>query len=201
MFTRISNFTYGNYSIPNIESITVNNNVALLIAIQKFEMQGLRMVVGDCLVDEFLKHIEVDSNGYYVLKSGADAKWGWLLNGHTYDSVSFCSGCGKVAWKGLVYKVANVKGADVFESVLAPYIFYNWSLEHRTINTGVGEAKGIADGTIAVSSNNKRVDAWNDFVNQISYSANSLYRFLSDHRAEFPEFRSKCLNVITYWDI
>lgn len=53
MFTRISQFTYGNYQIPNIQTEAINNNSALLIHIQKYEEEGFRMAIGDCLYDNF----------------------------------------------------------------------------------------------------------------------------------------------------
>lgn len=212
MFTRLSQFTYGNYVIPNIDVSITNNNSALLIHIQKYEEEGLRMAIGDCLYDELMLNIEVGEDGFYKLKNDVDAKWGWLLNGRNYDAPSNTCGCGcgggkcgKRKWDGLVKKVATVKTKDVFESILAPYVFYNWSLNYRTLNTGVGEAKGIADGTIPQSSANKRIDAWNEFVQNISFgfagSRVSLYQFLSDHKTEFPDFKASCFNTITYWDI
>lgn len=213
MFTRISQFTYGNYQIPNIQTEAVNNNSALLIHIQKYEEEGFRMAIGDCLYDDFISNLKVDDKGYYILKDDVDEKWGWLLNGRKYDAPSNncgcgCGGgnCGKRKWDGIVKTVATIsEDVEVKESILAPYVFYKWSLNYRTLNTGVGEGKGVADGTIAVSSSDKRVDAWNEFVQKVSFgfvgSRVSLYQFLNDHKTEFPEFQSACFKTITYWDI
>lgn len=212
MFTRISQFTYGNYVIPNIKTETTNNNSALLIHIQKYEEEALRMVIGDCLYDELMENIEIGNDGFYKLKDNVDEKWGWLLNGRKYDAVNTncgcgCGGgnCGKRKWDGLVKTVANISDVAVKESILAPYVFYQWSLNYRTLNTGVGEAKGVSDGTIPQPSANKRIDAWNEFVKNVSHgfagSRVSLYCFLNDHKTEFPDFTGPCLNTITYWDI
>lgn len=212
MFTRLSQFTYGNYVISNISETTTNQNSSLLIHIQKYEQEGLRMVIGDCLYDEFMDNIEVGEDGFYKLKNDVDEKWGWLLNGRNYDAPANTCGCGcgggkcgKRKWDGLVKKVATAQTKDVFESILAPYVFYQWSLNYRTLNTGTGESKGVADGTIPQSSANKRIDAWNEFVQKISFgfagSRVSLYQFLADHKTEFPDFQSVCMNTITYWDI
>lgn len=213
MFTRLSQFTYGNYVIPNLQTETTNNNSALLIHVQKYEQEGLRMVIGDCLYDEFMDNLEIGEDGFYVLKEGVDEKWGWLLNGHNYESENnLTPGCGCVGsncikrkWDGIVKTVATISDVAVKESILAPYIFYNWSLNYRSLNTGVGEGKGVADGTIPVPSANKRTDAWNEFVQKVSFgftgSRVSLYQFLNDHKTEFPDFQAACFNTITYWDI
>lgn len=208
MFTRLSQFTYGNYVIPNIDAVAINNNTALLIHIQKYEQEALRMVIGDCLYEEFISNLEKDESGFYIVKEGADEKWDWLLNGHNYESNSTGCGCGcglsecnKKTWKGIITEVAEVQEKEIIESILAPYVFFKWSQNYRTINTGVGEAKGSASGTTQESSANKRTDAWNEFVEKISFSQTSLYCFLSDHKYLFPEAKTVCLNTITYWDI
>ena len=91
------------------------------------------------------------------------------------------------------------------ESILAPYIFFHWSLNYRTLNGGIGEYKGKAGGTITVSSSDKRVDAWNEFVQNVDFGLVGakvpLYDFLNAHKSEFPNFKQNCFNTITYWDI
>lgn len=212
MFTRLSQFTYGQYHIPNIQTVSNNNDTALLIHIQKYEEEALRMVIGDCLYREFISNLEIDENGFYTLKEDADEKWDWLLNGHTYETESSVSGCGCQSgnckthvWNGIVRKVAKVEDKDVFESLLAPYVYFQWNMNYRTLSTGVGEAKGIANGTVLVSSREKRVDSWNDFIAGISIgfpnSRVSLYQFLNEHKDLFPDFQTVCLKPITYWDI
>lgn len=214
MFTRLSQFTYGNYQIANIDTTAINNNTALLIHIQKEEENALRMVMGECLYNDLMDNVEKDANGYYIVKEDADDKWKWLVNGHSYDATSSSCNCGcgcdsgkcsKHVWRGLFYKVATVESVDVYESILAPYVFYQWSLNYRTLNTGVGEAKGIAQNTTQATASDKRVDAWNEFVQAISFgypnSRVSLYQFLSEHRELFSDYQTVCLNTMTYWDI
>lgn len=212
MFTRLSQFTYGQYHIPNIKTVSTNNDTALLIHLQKYEEEALRMAIGDCLYRDFVSNLEIDENGFYVLKEDADEKWDWLLNGHTYEAEKSVSGCGCQSgnckthvWNGIVRKVAKIEDKDVFESILAPYVYFQWNMNYRTLSTGVGEAKGIANGTVLVSGREKRVDAWNDFIAGISVgfpnSRVSLYQFLSNHKELFPEFQSVCFKPITYWDI
>ena len=214
MFTRFSQFTYGQFHIPNIDTERINNKTALNIHIQKYEEEGLRLAFGDCLYDDFMTNLERDDDGYYNLKDGAEDKWKWLLNGHTYENNknSGCNcGCGctgkckKSVWKGIVTKVAVVEDKEVYESLLAPYIYFNWNTNYRTFSTGVGEAKGVAQNTVLVPSREKRVDAWNDYIRLVSVgfpnSYVSLHQFLQDHKDLFPEYETVCFNPITYWDI
>jgi hypothetical protein len=212
MFTRRSNFTYGKYRISNIDVAEIDNNIELTIHIQKHEQEILRMILGDCLYAELLENLELDSNGFYKIKDEADEKWEWLINGKLYDTdeVSGCgchsaSSCKKHQWSGLIRKVATVSNKDVFETLMAPYIFYNWSLNYRTLNVGVGEAKANAQNTTQESSANKRVDAWNHLVQEVSFgypnTKVSLYQFLDEHKDEFPNASKICFNTMTYYDI
>lgn len=211
MFTRRSNFTYGNYRIANIDVAEIDNNIELTIHIQKYEQECLRMILGDCLYTELMENVDKDSDGYYKVKTGAEEKWGWLLNGRLYDTddVSGCgchsSSCSKHQWAGLVTKVAIVQEKDVFESILASYIFYHWSLNYRTLNLGVGEGKGTAQNTTQESSANKRIDAWNKFVQDVNFgypnTKVSLYQFLDEHQEDFPNASKVCFNTMTYYDL
>jgi hypothetical protein len=212
MFTRISNFTYGNYRIANIEADALDNNIELLIHIQKYEQESLRLLLGDSTYEEFMSNLELDSNGFYKVISTADQKWGWLLNGRSYTATALDSGCncgcqsnGKHHWAGLVKKVATIQEKDVFETLMASYIFYNWSLNYRTLNLGVGEGRSESKSATPESSKNKRVDAWNEFVQwaYFGYSCTnvSLSNFLQNHKEEFPNVNEITLQPMTYYDI
>lgn len=210
MFTPLSQFTYGSFFIPNIEEQVSNNNTALLIHIQKFEEDALRLIIGDCMYEDLMNNVKT-VGGYYQVVYDADPKWDWLVNGKTYQSNNHCNcGCGggscnQRKWRGLVRNVATISGMPVRESILAPYIFYHWSLNYRTLNGGIGEYKGKAGGTITVSSSDKRVDAWNEFVQNVDFGLVGakvpLYDFLNSHKSEFSNFKQNCFNTITYWDI
>lgn len=213
MFTSRSNFTYGNYRIANIDVEEIDNNIDLTIHIQKYEQEALRMILGDCLYDELITNVEIDSEtGLYKLKDGVDDKWDWLLNGRKYDSKEvsiFCgchsSTCSKHQWDGLIRKVAKIQDKEIYESILASYIFFYWSLNYRTLNLGVGEGSGNAQNTTQESSSNKRVDAWNKFVQDVDYgypnTKVSLNQFLNEHQQYFPEASLVCLKPMTYYDI
>lgn len=90
MFTRISNFTYGAYRIANIDAEGFNNNIDLIVHIQKFESECLRLILGECLYADLMENVEKDSDGYYNLKPDAEDKYNWLLNGHKYEDDCSC---------------------------------------------------------------------------------------------------------------
>lgn len=202
MFTRLSNFSYGNYQIANLTATEMNVDTQLLIHIQKYENECLQLLLGARLYDEFMSQLDLDGL-YWKLKSTAEAKWGWLLNGKTYQCENSSTTSKK--WNGLVKKVAVIQEKEVFESLMASYVFFYYSLNTRTLNTGAGEAKLKTDNTTQESSKNKRVDAWNEFVQWsyfgISETNVSLYEFLCAHTAEFGEICFPALNTMTYYDI
>lgn len=200
MFTRLSNFSYGNYTIANLTATEMNVDVQLLIQIQKYEAECLKLMLGDELYNEFMSNLELDSAGYWVLKSTADIKWGYLLNGYSYQD-----GECDFVWRGLVTKVATIQETEVVETMMAPFIFFYQSLNSRTLNTGTGEANMTADNTTQTSSSNKRVDAWNEFVQwaAFGFSKNnvSLNQFLCSNSDLYGKTCFTCLNTITYYDI
>lgn len=208
MFTRISNFTYGAYRIANIDTEGSSNNIELILHIQKFESECLRLILGECLYEDLMENVEKDTTtGYYKLKADVDEKYDWLLNGHKYEDpdCSCGSNCPNKNWQGLVREVAEIESTKIYETIMSSYIYYHWSLAFRTLNLGVGEGKGTASNTIVENTKHKRVDAWNKMVQDVSFgfkNANvSLYQFLDHFKEEFPTSERVCFNTMTYYDI
>lgn len=198
MFTRLSNFTYGNYQIANLKETQNNVDTQLLIQIQKYERECLQMLLPNSVYADLMASVKLDSDSlYWILKDDADDKWDYLINGNSYDS-----GCGLVNWRGLVTKVATIQGKEVIESMFAPYIFFQYSLNTRTLNTGAGESRMRAENVTQESSSNKRVDAWNEFVKWADFGFSetnvSMNQFL---RSQFDCMELKNLNTMTYYDI
>lgn len=202
MFTRLSNFSYGNYQIANITSTENNVDTQLLIQIQKYESLALKSILGDKFYNELKDNLELDGL-YWKVKSESHEKWDWLLNGHSYVDEK-CSDKQK-NWKGIINVVATIQDTDVYESMLAPYIFFYYSLNTRTLNLGTGEGKIKGDNVTQESSKNKRVDAWNDFVQWVSFGFSktdvSLYEFLNYHEELFADVEFFELNTLNYYDI
>lgn len=209
MFTRLSNFAYGNYQIANITSDTEpEKNIALTIHIQKYETECLKLLLGGQLYEELMDNVELE-NGYWKLKLDADEKWGRLINGCSFEKTAddICFGNNSdstLFWKGLVTKVAEIDSKEILESLMAPYIFFYWSLHTRTMNLGTGEGRGESKSATQESSKNKRIDAWNEFVQWADYGFTqnevSLSRFLKNHKGDF-NVVSPCLKTMTYYDL
>lgn len=191
MFTRLENFVYGKYMIPNITETKNSIKTEVLIHIQKYEKQVLQYILGPSIFYELLENLERDENGIFKLKDTAEDKWNWLVNGHTYGD------CFKVKWDGLVFEVAKIDENEIIESMMAPYIFYEWLLKERSMSTGVGEIKGEPQGGISVVSKHKRIDAWNTFVSYVY----SLNHFMESHRDLFPSYKCVELNPQNYYDL
>lgn len=226
MFTRLSNFTYDYLQISNIDEIKDSIKTQLVIFIQKYEQEALRLVLGDCLYADLMAQLELDDaeDGvrYWKLKEDADAKWGKLLNGDSYEVSSIvypittvgCGGCGccggncgKHYWDGILRMVATVLDEDnedvpVIESILAPYIYRQWAMSKRTLNFGVGEGTGDAQTAIMSNTKHKRIDAWNQFVKDVAYGDMggrvSLQQYLREHATDFPEAEFLCFQPIAY---
>lgn len=201
MFTRSSNFSYGNYHIANILKES-QVSTEFLIQIQKYETEGLKLLLGSTLYSEFISKLEL-VDYFWSVKSGMDAKWSNLLNGCNYPNPLDANQT--KTWRGIVNKVAKIGNLDVIESILAPYIFYYYSLNTRTLNFGTGEGKLKTDNTTQESNKNKRIDAWNEFVqwSTIGFSNTdvSLFQFLNDHKDIFNFDCFVELNIMTYYDI
>lgn len=214
MFTRTSNFTYGNYRIANIDAASINNNIEIKIYIQKYEEQILRFLLGDSTYEDFLTKLELE-NGYYKIKTAEqNTVWDWLLNGKKYtannDELSICGcGCGnnddQRYWKGLVKKVAQIDNKDVYETMMAPYVYFHWSLNNRTLNLGTGEGKIESKNTTQESTKAKRVDAWNELVQWAAYGYSctnvSLSQFLAHFKEDFPKVNPIVMETMNYYDL
>ena len=201
MFTRLSSFTYGNYKIANTQDADVNSNIELIITVQKYEKQALLLLLGKALSNDLYSNVELDNGRLnFTVKDQADQKFKDLVNGCSYtkDSETFF-------WKGLVVEVAKIEDKAVYETLMAPYIFFYNSLNNRTQNLGIGEGRASGKNVINESSANKRVDAWNDFVqwSSLGFSENnvSLLKFLQDNEAIYGKCQALELNTLTYYDI
>lgn len=213
MFTHESNFTYGKTRIADTKSDSLDENIDLIIHIQKYEKECLLLLLGPELYDEFIQKVEIVSGSkHYTLKTQfVDTKWDWLLNGKTYPAVNLNCGCGcqttltTKQWRGLTVKVAVIDNKNVIETLMAKYIFFHWSLNYRTLNVGTGEGRIESKGVTTANAILKRVDIWNDFVQWASYGFScsnvSLYQFLEDFKNEFINTDSTCLKTENYYDI
>lgn len=215
-FLDLSFFT-GDIHIPNLEESCVQN-LEFYKLMSKWEKEALELVMGKCLSDELLEQFEIvegDNGKEYKLKSDADPKWGYLVNGRKYSETDedvddfydlSVSGCGCSSgnctvhnWEGIVKRQTIIlNGAEVTykESFLAYYVYYMWCFDNASRTTGVGEQLPEAKNSTSVSNRSKRISAWNYFWTWTRGcqrgGQTGLHIFLKEHAGLFPTFEEIC---------
>lgn len=217
MFTQASHF-HTDVFIENLNDC-LNQMPALRISIKELESEALQMVLGQCIYEELMENVELDGS-VYKLKEDADEKWGWLLNGRVYDTDgenSYPCGCGcdggnceTKRFDGIIHKYILSEGEtpedeESFErNYLAYFIYYHWKTINETVTAGAGEQSPQVKNSVTFYNKKKRYRAWNAFVQWVHLCGNpkvGLYRFLKDHKEEFPNWDGMCLKSLNIWDI
>lgn len=177
--------------------------------IGQYEKQCLREVLGDILAKELNDSYEV-VDGAFALKTGATQPIKDLINGKEYEPslnsdetidwfLNWQVGeCGynnttdkKRIWPGIVVSedfYNGVESSTFKTSFIAEYIHYHYFLANRTKTTGSGQQELAGENSTTVSNFSKRIDSWNAFCLKVSM----LYRFLQDHRADYPTWKPNC---------
>lgn len=178
-----------------------------MLAISEFEEDALRLILGECLYEDFKNQFILGADGY-TLNPDADEKWSWLLNGRTYDFdgvKTYPCGCGCIksncktmSFSGIIkkYDVTTTKSFE--KNYLAYYIYYNWKTINETVTAGTGEQIPEVKNSTTVYNKKKRYNAWNRFVDFVS----ELNLFLSHHQSEFPNVNINCsLHRLNIYDL
>lgn len=192
--------------IENLEGC-LNQTPALSLCIAEAEESVLRLVLGDCLFEEFKEQFDLTETGY-SLKAEAPEKWKWLLNGRTYDFDGFkpypcgcgCikSDCKKMDYPGMVKKYQLTSGKSFEKNYLAYFIYYNWKTINETVTAGTGEQLSEVKNSTTVYNKKKRYNAWNRFADWVE----ELNLFLSHHKEDFPSAVINCnLHRLNIYDI
>jgi len=186
-------FFTGDIFVPNLNEKC--DNLHFFEWIERWEEQCLRIVLGDCLYEEFMAQFEWDDiSEKYVLIEGADEKWDWLLNGHSYteDDISERStfkflgcdcgcnqmNCKNLYWGGLL-KVKqrripsiNIGGQSanaimIKSSLIAYYVYWLWCLRTDSFTSSTGEQVADVKNATRISNEHQRIDAHNKFVSMV----------------------------------
>lgn len=192
--------------IENLEDC-LNQSPALSLCIAETEENALRMVLGDCLYQEFKEQFELTETGY-SLKEDAAEKWKWLLNGRVYDFDGFkpypcgcgCieSNCKKMSYPGMVAKYDLSLTKSFEKNYLAYHIYYEWKTINETITAGTSEQLPEVKNSTTVYNKKKRYNAWNRFADWVD----ELNLFLTHHKADFPSAVINChLHRLNIYDI
>lgn len=131
--------------------------------IQKYEPEVLRALLGYALYES-------------LVDNDAPERMVHLVEGTTYTSAQGVP----TRWRGLKEEVAT----GVYRSLIAQYVYYQYTYYNATITTGVGEKRIRTENAVDASPELKLVRAWN---NMVAWNC-ELVTYLLAHEADYPEF-------------
>jgi hypothetical protein len=166
----IINATYfkGNIYLPNaknsISSTIPDVENKVLDFIKEYESDCLFKCFGSVLFNEF--KTKLDDAVTTLIKAGADAKWGLLMNGETYTNPNG----DEVVWGGIRRKT-NSLGSSVDgeydKSFLAQYVYFYHEKNAHIIRSGAGNKKINSANSVNANDNQKVVSAWREFIRHV----------------------------------
>lgn len=190
-----------------IANVSENGGVFMELSrfISSYEKKCLVEILGVQLYEELAASFEF-SEGAFSLKTDATLAIKNLVNGLQYDApqnqyndfefgLTSCSQNASLLkrnWKGLVESDSYVFGNEktvIKKSFIADYIYYHYCLTNRSITSGTGQQVLSGENSTTVSNFSKRIDRYNEFVFSVIGGpgrSTSLYRFLKDHKEEYP---------------
>lgn len=134
----------GNINVPNVEELNSGNAVKLETYVDKYGRLVMQYLLGYELFLDFDSYIE---NG--ELKPTAPQIYKDLVDGNGSDFL------------GLRYTRGLHK-----HSAIANFVYYFWLKENSTVQSGVGEISLNSKGAVSLSSINRQVSVWNEFINE-----------------------------------
>lgn len=141
--------------------------------IDQYEQDCLFKCFGSRLYTEFIATL--DSTEPTFIKTGSDAKWGFLLNGKSYTN----SNGDNVIWKGIRQKTISLgvtEDADSYDkSFLADYIYFHYESNAHVTRSNAGNVKSKSANAVTVAPTQKVVKAWRKFVELVQGSTTSPY--------------------------
>lgn len=172
------------FNIQSVKLVISGNEEAIDLAIDTYEPDYLRAVLGQSLCDAFMAGVEQVSGVYFsdqfsdqFFKGAIDDRWSWIKDGHVFEY------CGrKLRWPGL----ENVE----MRSPVANYVYWHYvdNLTPAISATGVTTVPKTENSEV-VSPAPKARKIWNEMVdwNNILYA---MITSLTDVNGEalYPEF-------------
>lgn len=183
--------------IPNLTGCVKNERFTEFMKMKSEE--ALCLVLGVCLVNEIKEHL----GDNLLLEDDAPQHIKDLVNGVIYENTSNCNcsntcscssvgTCNKLKWKGLI-------NTDYRNSLIADYVYFQWMLRPSLVCCDNDKAMEHE-----ILKQHKRIDAWNRFVSDVQECGNcevSLYRFLKDHKENYPEQQGTCFSYKNYMNV
>jgi hypothetical protein len=151
MFIIDGTYFIRNYNIPNANELQTGSSIQLMQYID----ERVPFVLKQALGFELFKDL-TDNMTDGILNADAEQRWKDLVNGKTYEKNSK-----EYRWNGLAYTEGTFKN-----SLLTPFVYYHYLKDHVSQLSGVGEVAGTAKNAESVNSNQRLVNAWNDFILQ-----------------------------------
>ena len=182
----------------------VNNAVNLTYFIDKYERRILEKGLGQVLTGGL--YSSVDTNGK-ILDSAIGTRFDRLLNGESYtkDGIDFL-------WKGLV-----VKEGLLNRSMMAYYVYFKYVTENGEAHTETnpGKSRNVVNAYRSFLEWYGEVKCYNEpsiyyrngflvedyFNGQDNSDVVSLYKYMTDHKEDFPEWKFTRMENINRFDI
>lgn len=182
----------------------VNNAVNLTYFIDKYERRILEKGLGQVLTGGL--YSSVDTNGK-ILDSAVGTRFDRLLNGESYtkDGIDFL-------WKGLV-----VKEGLLNRSMMAYYVYFKYVTENGEAHTETnpGKSRNVVNAYRSFLEWYGEVNCYyepsiyhrngflvEDYFNgQDNSDVVSLYKYMTDHKEDFPEWKFTRMENINRFDI
>jgi hypothetical protein len=156
----------------------LGNEAAINQAIQTYQEQYLRKVMGESLFLVFLSEAGAGSGFSSGFSSGfggggavIPARWTWVLDGKTYTHNGYTH-----IFKGI-------------RTAVAEFVYWNYRKYVTTSTLSSGEASGKSENADTVSADPKMIAAWNDMARSSRYLAHMLEYLKDSNDADvYPEW-------------
>lgn len=160
MYVINEGYFIGEIYIPHAQPGVTDNAVQIQGQLKGFigqySYECLVKILGRRLAEAFI--LQLDSSRATGLKDLADAKWGYLLNGHSYEYE------GKTHyWRGLRAKMSP-SDSNYTLSPLAYYTYFFYESNDWITRSDIGHQVEVAKNAERVVPSHKVAKAWNKFV-------------------------------------
>jgi hypothetical protein len=147
---------------PSVTDSVTGVAESMIAYIEHYEREALIKCLGYQMYLELVENIDVAQTT--LIKTGADEKWDWLVNGHEY---TLEDGTNK-AWLGLRVIIPGTTPGNTYKSsLLAQYVYYHYNKSTDTDTTGVGDVIHSGENSETVSKTPKVVAAMRNFVKMV----------------------------------
>jgi hypothetical protein len=165
MITKPTYFTgvrYLPHAKASITDAVTDVEIKLVDFINRYERDCLEKCLGGLSIEFFSN---LDSAEPTFIKSGSDAKWEQLMNGHSYTN----SSGDDCIWKGIrrsVLSLGDVPPDPIVpnDSFLADYVYFYHEASAYIVRANAGNVKNKVPNGESVMPNEKVINAWRRFV-------------------------------------